>query len=228
MRRKPEPELMDVEAEAKAYAVADFSQVNQAFVERLLELAGGPPRGQALDLGTGPADIPIRLVRTARQRFGEGAAGLHVTAVDASAPMLDLARALVRQARLEGAIRLVLADAKRTGLPDRAFGIVFSNSILHHVSDAAGFWREVRRLAGPQAFVLLRDLARPANEQAAADIVKVYAGGESATLQAEYFRSLLSAYTVDEVRSQLDAAGLTGLDVRMVTDRHLDVFGRLP
>lgn len=219
---------MDLEAEAKAYAVADFSQVNQAFVERLLEHVGGARQGEAIDLGTGPADIPIRLVQTARRRFGQAAGGFHVTAVDASGPMIELARRFVKQAGLGDAIHLVLGDAKATGLPARRYGIVFSNSILHHVSDAAGFWREVKRLAAPKALVFLRDLARPATDQAAADIVQKYAGSESPLLQEEYHRSLLSAYTPGEVRSQLDTAGLPSLTVRTSTDRHLDVFGTVP
>ena len=36
MERQPEPEAMDRDDEARAYAVADFVDVNQAFVDRLL------------------------------------------------------------------------------------------------------------------------------------------------------------------------------------------------
>ena len=82
--RRGEPEVMDDLAEAQAYAAADFADVNEAFVARLLELAGPPAKARAVDLGTGPGDIPIRLVR-ARP-------GWHVTAVDASLAMLNLAR----------------------------------------------------------------------------------------------------------------------------------------
>lgn len=39
MHRQPEPELMDLAHEAEAYAAADFSDVNAAFVDRLLSLA---------------------------------------------------------------------------------------------------------------------------------------------------------------------------------------------
>ena len=59
LRRQNEPELMDDKAEAEAYARADFAEVNDAFVDRLLELAGPRETAAAVDLGTGPADIPI-------------------------------------------------------------------------------------------------------------------------------------------------------------------------
>jgi len=220
MPREPEPELMDLEEEAEAYARADFAEVNQRFVERLLELAGPRESAEAVDLGTGPADIPIRLV--------QARPGWRVVAVDASRPMLDLARRDVDVAGLTGNVALLQADAKAIPLPDAVFDVVFSNSILHHLNDANALWGEVKRMAGPGATVLLRDLARPAGPEQARKIVDAYAGHESALLQEEFYRSLLSAYTPGEVREQLDRAGLGGLEVAMVSDRHLDVFGHLP
>jgi len=220
MPREPEPEWMDLAEEAEAYAQADFADVNQRFVERLVELAGPRESAEAVDLGTGPADIPIRLVR-ARP-------GWRVVAVDASGPMLDLARRDVDAAGLTGSVVLLQADAKAIPLPDAGFDVVFSNSILHHLNETDALWGQVRRLAGPGATVLLRDLARPPGPEQARKIVDEYAGDESALLQEEFYRSLLAAYTPDEVREQLDRAGLGGLEVAMVSDRHLDVFGHLP
>jgi ubiquinone/menaquinone biosynthesis C-methylase UbiE len=224
MPRQPEPELMDDASEALAYADADFSQVNQAFVDRLLELAQGmdvPPMTQAraLDLGTGPADIPIRVAR-ARPDW-------QITAADAAPAMLELAGKAIHAASLQNFIRLLHADAKSLPLADAAFDIIFSNSLLHHVAGPDAFWREVRRLASPGALIFLRDLARPASPQQARQIVRQHAGAQSPLLQQEYLRSLLAAYTVPEVIAQLANAHLPGMDVRMITDRHLDVWGRV-
>jgi len=219
MPRQAEPELMDVAAEAEAYAQADFAEVNQAFVERLLELAAHLDVAKAIDLGTGPADIPVRLVR-ARPNW-------KITAVDGSFAMLEWAEKNVRQAGLGEAIQLVLADAKHTKLPSHAFDVVFSNSILHHINEVMPFWAEVKRLAKPGAVVFLRDLARPPSTEAADRIVHDYAGEEPPLLQEEFYRSLLSAYTVEEIRSQLESAGLSNLQVAMVSDRHLDIFGQV-
>lgn len=220
MQRQPEPEYMDLPEEAEAYAAADFSQVNEAFVTRLLEVAVGRDRADVLDLGTGPADIPIRAVR---QR-----PGWHVTAADASQAMLDIAAKAIAQAGLADRITPVLTDAKTLDLPAGKFEVVFSNSILHHINDVDAFWAEIKRVAAPGAVIFVRDLARPADEAAARRIVDENAGGESAMLQEEFYRSLLAAYTVEEIREQLHRAGLDGLRVEMVTDRHLDIFGRRP
>ena len=217
MPRRPEPEFMDIPAEATAYDEADFSEVNQAFVDRLLELAGPMDRACALDLGTGPGDIPIRVAR-ARP-------GWHIIGLDASEAMLAIARRAGADAGVNDRIAWLLADAKAAPLPEGAFDVVFSNSILHHVADTAAFWAEVKRLAAPGALIFLRDLSRPAAEADARAIVAKYAAGESEVLKEEFRRSLLAAWRPEEVRAQLEAAGLSGLDVRLVTDRHLDVIG---
>ncbi len=217
MQRQPEPEVMDLADEAEAYARADFGEVNQAFVDRLVELAVGRTGLTALDVGTGPGDIPLRL------------AGLcpswQVVAVDAAWPMLAWAKRALASAGRAARVRLVLADAKRLPLADGAFDIVFSNSILHHLNDTDAFWGGVRRVVRPGGLVFVRDLVRPADPDTARGIVAQYAGQESALLQEEFYRSLLAAYTIDEVRDQLGRCGLGALGVRQVTDRHLDIVG---
>jgi ubiquinone/menaquinone biosynthesis C-methylase UbiE len=219
MRRRPEPEVMDIPAEADAYAAADFSQVNQVFVDRLLELAGELPRALALDVGTGPADIPIRIARKRPD--------WRIVAVDASEAMVALARKAVAAAGLTASIELRRIDAAGTGLEAGSFDIIFSNSILHHVNDVEALWREVKRLGRSGTVVLMRDLTRPEDEAAARRLVEQYAGSESGLLQEEYYRSLLAAYTPEEIGAQLARVGLNTLDVAMVSDRHMDVSGVL-
>ena len=50
LHRQAEPEIMDEAEEAYAYALADFAEVNAAFVERLRELSSGRDTAVALDL----------------------------------------------------------------------------------------------------------------------------------------------------------------------------------
>jgi len=210
---------MDLPDEVDAYARADFAAVNQRFVDRLIELTAGRDTARAADLGTGPGDIPIRAAKARPDWI--------ISAVDASAPMLNVARAAIAAAGLAKNITLVLADAKETNLPKANFDIVFSNSILHHVADPISFWREVKRIAKPGALILIRDLFRPESDSLAKKLVAENAGGESLLLQEEFYRSLLAAYTPAEVREQLLQAGLPGLVVETVSDRHMDIHGVL-
>lgn len=208
--------MMDLPQEARVYAQADFSTVNQAFVDRLLELRN-PAKACVIDLGCGPADIPIRLNRVRPD--------WQITGVDGSAAMLQLASATMANSPAAKAIRLLQADACATALPDHSFDIVISNSLLHHVRDAVKMWREIARLTADGGLVFVRDLFRPATVAEVERITHIYAGGESPLLQDEFHRSLLAAYTLDEVKGQLDQAGLPGLKVTQCSDRHLDVIG---
>ncbi|HOJ33130.1 MAG TPA: class I SAM-dependent methyltransferase [Candidatus Hydrogenedentes bacterium] len=212
MIRVPEPERMDLPSEAEAYAAADFSDVNQAFVERLLVLTQPRKTAVALDLGTGPADIPNRLTPLCP--------GWRIVAVDASYAMLRIAGT-----RCSKAVALVLADAKTLPFPDNSFNIVFSNSILHHINEVSLFWKELHRIAAQKCLIFLRDLFRPSSKEEAWTIVQKYSGNESQTLKEEFFRSLLAAYTPQEVRQQLQTAGLSDLVVDLASDRHMDIWG---
>ena len=85
MDRRPEPELMDSEAQTHAYAVADFSDANALFTESFLErFADLPAQGALIDLGCGPADICLRLA--------ERLPAWRITGLDAGENMLRRAR----------------------------------------------------------------------------------------------------------------------------------------
>lgn len=209
---------MDVQAEVDAYAAANFSDVNSRFVDHVLANAPAKQPLRVLDVGCGPADIPIAIA-LARPHW-------QIVAVDASSAMLQVAAKKAAH-ELARNIRFRLVDAKHLPPDLGEFDLIISNSLLHHLPDVKDFWRGLKKHAGPGATLILRDLARPASELDARLIVSRYAGSESDLLQEEFYRSLLAAFTVDEVRAQLDAAGLKGLGVQMVSDRHLDVTGRI-
>lgn len=220
MQRIPEVELMDDPSQALAYARADFSEVNQAFVERFLRLAPTLLQADVVDLGCGPADIAIRLCR-ARQ-------GLRVCGVDGSPPMLDLARRAAATAGLAGRLRLVNARIPGS-LPGEHFDAILSNSLLHHLPAPAVFWQEIRRLGRSGVPVLVMDLRRPPHARDVAALVSRHAGDEHPLLQRDFRASLGAAFTLAEVQAQLRDAGLRAcLGVEAQGDRHLVVSGRLP
>jgi trans-aconitate methyltransferase len=222
MQRTPEPEeLMDRRDQAEAYAAADFSEANTLFIDLLTGMVEGEPEGRALDLGCGPADIPLQLARCYP--------GVHIDAVDGAQAMLDLARqALATMPDLQSRMRLICELLPCTTLSSRAYDLVISNSLLHHLSDPALMWETVTRRAKPGALVLVMDLARPDSVTAVDALVDRYAADAPPVLWQDFRNSLFAAYRVDEVEAQLAAAGLSHLQVRRVSDRHLAVSGRMP
>jgi ubiquinone/menaquinone biosynthesis C-methylase UbiE len=218
MERILEPEIMDGEAEAAAYARADFSDSNQAYVADVV--TSFPDRlGRVVDLGCGPGDIAIRLSRAA--------ASTRVTGVDGSPAMLAIARAALRSAGLESRVSFVEGRLPGVALSDGSFDLVLSKDMLHHLPEPQVLWREVRRLGRPGAAVCVMDLSRPATPAQARSIVERVSGGEHPLLKTDFYNSLCAAFTAEELRTQLAAAGLP-LIVSQLTERHLCVKGRLP
>jgi 2-polyprenyl-3-methyl-5-hydroxy-6-metoxy-1,4-benzoquinol methylase len=222
MQRIPEPEeLMDGSEQALAYARADFSAANALFVDLLEELVGGRLEGRLLDLGCGPADIPLALARRHP--------GLDIDAIDGARAMLDLAQQKLAEDPVAGArIELLCEYLPCPRLARQAYPLVVSNSLLHHLADPVAMWQTVRDCARPGAHVLVMDLARPPSALAVDALVETYAIAEPEVLREDFRNSLFAAYTPEEVGAQLRAAGLDDLQVAMVSDRHLAVRGRLP
>ncbi|MBV8084312.1 MAG: class I SAM-dependent methyltransferase [Chloroflexi bacterium] len=220
MERVLEPELMEDQEQADAYAKADFSDGNSAFVRRFVEEFGDLTTGHVVDLGCGPADIPIRLVRELPR--------LRVTAVDGSSAMLALARTAVDRAGLAERITLHEGFIPDRRLPDHSFAAVLANSLTHHIPSGLEFWREVARLGASGAPVLVQDLFRPESPDEANAIVERVAPNDPPVIKRDFFASLCAAFTVDEVRADLATAGLHGLHCEQVSERHWAAWGRLP
>ena len=215
MERVLEPELMDDELQSIAYAKADFSTSNQLFVDGLNR--DFPQLLQtAVDIGCGPGDVVIRLSR-ARPN-------LHITAIDGSAPMITLARGAVMMAGLGDRITLMQGYVPGVELKNHSFDAVLSKDLLHHVPDPSRLWTEVKRLARPGAAIYVMDLVRPPTREEASRIVERVAARVDPILREDFFNSLCAAFTVDELREQVAAAGLN-LDVRQISDRHALISG---
>jgi len=221
MERVVEPELMDDEAQARAYAEADFEEPNARFVTLCHEFVARLPAGAAvLDLGCGPGDITLRLAAEHP--------GVEVHGLDGSAAMLAFGRAaLAADDALRARVQLIEGLVPDAELPRPAYEAVVSNSLLHHLHDPAGLWRMIRARGAAGAAVVVMDLMRPASEAAARALVDEYAGEEPEVLRRDFYNSLLAAFEPGEVRQQLAAAGLGHFSVEEVSDRHLVVRGRI-
>ena len=219
MNRILEPELMTDQEQAEAYAAADFATVNQGFVDRFRALFPDFTRGRLVDLGCGPADIPIRFCRALP--------AVTVTGVDGSEAMLAPGRRAVTAAGLAARVELVRARLPGLGRVPGGFHAVVSNSLLHHMPHADVFWSEVARLGRAGAPALVMDLHRPDSPERARAIVETYSRSEPEVLKRDFFHSLCAAFTLAEVRSQLVRAGLDRLRCEMASDRHWVAWGAL-
>nr|WP_249419852.1 class I SAM-dependent methyltransferase [Rhabdothermincola salaria] len=215
---------MEDRDQARAYSEGDFAAAHEAIVDDVVRRHPELGRGAGLevvDLGCGPADVTVRLAR----RLPEAS----VLGLDAGPVMLGLARARIDALGL--AVRVTVAEAR---LPDvdedlsGRFGLVVSNSVLHHLDDPGALWSSVKVLGAPGGAVHVADLCRPGDGATLDDLVARHATGEPDVLVEDFRNSLAAAYRPDEVRDQLVTAGLDALRVDVISDRHLVVWGRLP
>jgi ubiquinone/menaquinone biosynthesis C-methylase UbiE len=218
MERTLEPELMQDEQQALAYARADFSASNQWYIDHLLQDYRRELRN-VLDIGCGPGDVMLRLA-IARP-------GVHITAVDGAEAMIALARAAVRGAGLDDRITLLQGRVPGLALPERSFDAVLSKDLLHHLPDPMVLWSEASRLGRPGAIVYVMDLMRPETLEAARTIVETVAAEEHPILKEDFYASLCAAFTLDEVEAQIENSGLP-LAVSQVSERHMVIQGLLP
>ncbi len=209
LERVLEPEVMDDWQEATAYDAMDFSAVNRDFAQTAIDLH--PQAVRVLDIGTGSAHIPIILCQEK--------SGYQILGVDLAQSMLTLGLRNIEDAGLLQRIRLELADGKHLPYPNWEFDMVISNSLVHHLPQPLGFFREVARLVKPNGAVLIRDLLRP-NSLAEIDRL-VTEAGDYGERQNQLFRdSLAAALTLAEVQELVTAAKMTDYQLNQSSNRH--------
>ncbi len=147
MRRTIARELMDepvddggeLEANLRDVAFANAHFGGTAPVVRALRRLNART---VLDVGSGAGDVPLALVRDAARR----GASVHVTCLDRSAQMLEIAR---RETGAGAAFAFVCADGGALPFGEGAFDVVTCTLALHHfeTEQARALLRELRRVA---------------------------------------------------------------------------------
>ncbi|HEV2299422.1 MAG TPA: class I SAM-dependent methyltransferase [Candidatus Acidoferrales bacterium] len=221
--RIPEPEVMDDSGEVEAYASAaaqkHLDRIDDTFVEHAVSLVHGHSQGRALDIGTGPGQIVLKLAhRLPVWQF---------VAVDHSPNMIRQARENLAAAAdavpsLSRSVEFSVADGNRLAFPDASFDLVMSNSVLHHLAEPQRLFAEVARLAKPGAAILLRDLRRP-SRLAFPWHVRWHGRNYSGTMYQLFCASVRSAYTLPEMETLLRASPLRGARVFAHAGTHLGI-----
>jgi ubiquinone/menaquinone biosynthesis C-methylase UbiE len=233
LSRVLEPEEMAGAEEASEYDLMDFSATDDAFARRAAELAS--PGGWIVDtgccivdIGCGNAKIPLAIAGLVPDSL--------VCAVEMSKEMLAVAvrnrakvcDAAVAAGTIDAAPRVVFVrgDAKNLPFAPASISLVVSNSLIHHIPDPRFVFREIARVlkvndkANDKPRILIRDLVRPESEAALSALAEKYSSGWSPSQRRLYEDSLHAALSLDEVREYAADAGLRGVRVQQITDRH--------
>tara|TARA_B100000927_G_scaffold105219_1_gene85070 strand:+ start:1005 stop:1682 length:678 start_codon:yes stop_codon:yes gene_type:complete len=216
VRRIPESELMESTEQARAYSCADFRESNNIFVNNLFRVSKINDKTKILDIGCGDGEIPIQILKRKN---------CDITAVDGSEAMLDEFYKKVKNNNIRN-IKIMNSLIDDELLVDSKFDIVMSNSLVHHIKDIKSFWKNLIRLTDNNGIILCMDLQRPDDESSLINLLQIY-GGNNLTLKKDFENSLRAAYTIDEIKSQLNEINKISFTIKPVSDRHFFVSIRL-
>jgi ubiquinone/menaquinone biosynthesis C-methylase UbiE len=218
MPRIIEPEIIDDKEQVLAYTNADFSDSNNLFIDIIFKTKKLTIKN-ILDIGCGPATIPVQIVTKYPS--------IKITAIDASYYMIKHANKTVHNAGFEKNITILLGCIPSLKLNHYFFDTIISKDVLHHLADPMVFWNElkrIRKLINNNIYIM--DLFRPESIEKAKQIVTSVSSNEPEVLKKDFYHSLLAAFTVNEVKTQLKKANIN-LNFTKISERHFMVKGIL-
>ena len=217
LERVPEPESMDdsgeVEAYASAAAQAHLNAIDDTFVAHAQLLVRGRERGRALDIGTGPGQIVLKLAaKLTRWKF---------VGVDRSQGMIAKANESLPSApEVAGRVEFRMEDGGALDFPDGTFDLVMCNSVLHHMPDPQALFAEIARVVKPGGAILLRDLRRPARFEYTSH-VKRNGRHYTGEMKRLYIASVQAAYTEEELQKMILSSALRDVQIFRHAKTHI-------
>ena len=106
------------------------------------------PALDVLDVGCGPGNITIDLARVVPSG--------HVTGIDLSPQVINLARELQHQSEVTN-VRFDVGDVYGLSFADRSFDVVYAHQVLQHLSNPVVALTEMRRVLRDDGLVAVRD-----------------------------------------------------------------------
>jgi SAM-dependent methyltransferase len=167
----------------------------------------------ALDLGCGTGATAVRLARL----------GVHVTLLDSSAAMLDIAKGAAREAGVTDKVVLQHGDASQLAnlFPTRSFDVILCHNILEYCDDPGAVLRgAARALRDSSAIlsVLVRNQAGEVFKAAiqAGDLAAAKNGLTAEWGQESLYGGRVRLFTPDSLRAMLTEASLAAVAERGV------------
>jgi S-adenosylmethionine-dependent methyltransferase len=172
----------------------------------------------ALDLGCGTGEAAVRLARL----------GIHVTLLDSSSAMLDIAKSATEEAGVTDRVELKLGDGAQLSnlFPTRSFDVIVCHNVLEYCDDPSAVLRgAARALLDSSAIlsVLVRNRAGDVFKAAiqAGDLAAAENGLTAEWGHESLYGGSVRLFTPDSMRAMLAEASLAAAaerGVRVIAD----------
>jgi ubiquinone/menaquinone biosynthesis C-methylase UbiE len=178
----------------------DFLHITASLIADEIAQLAGKRTGRAVDLGAGPGS----LARGLAVRFP----GLLVIGLDISLPMATLARERSRAEGVENTA-FIVADVHHLPFRMQSLEMIVSHGAMHHWRNLDMALREASEVLAERGFVYLSDLRRDAPDEVVGRIASFLNEKQARA----FLNSVRAAYTIEELISLTEGAGLKQLQV---------------
>jgi S-adenosylmethionine-dependent methyltransferase len=189
-----------------------------ANLQEFLPLPGTTQPMTALDLGGGTGALSLRLARL----------GFHVTLLDSSLPMLDIAKRTAEEGRVADKIKLKQGDADQLAklFPAEAFDLILCHNVLEFVENPDDVLRSAARLMRDSSAILSVLVRNQAGEVLKAGIQSGDLPAAEHNLTAQWgneslYGGKVRLFSPDALQAVLTASPLTVIaerGVRVISD----------
>lgn len=188
---------------------------------KVVEKLDVPRDSWVMDLGTGTADIAIRIAKEL---------GCQVLAVDQSDEMIEVARRKVNASDMSNRIRILKGRAEDLPFHDASLDAVIFSYVLRYVEDVEATMREIIRVIKRDGQIIYLDFGIPTNPAIKA-IYTVYArhilplggwlGGQAWRATTEFLPSSIAKFydenSIPQLIKMWDGLGLRDVEVTTMT-----------
>ncbi len=220
INRDYQPSLIEEMALARDFSLAYYDDRYNQFIDYYQRhFPDHLPSQCVVELGCACADITTR--------FAEKYPSARLYAIEPLADFIFFAKPRIDAKRLHESIRLFQQPLTASTLPLDHFNAIISYQALHRVQYPADFWSHLRTLSKPGTRILVADLIRPESVDHLHIVANQLSKGEPDSMNQLAQRMLFSAFSIDEVRTQLKAAKLDYLAVENLDSHSFAVIGEI-
>lgn len=176
--------------------------------DQVESLARTPGHGglSVLDIATGSGDLPVKLATRARK----SGVSLSIHACDINEHSLGVASARAQKAGVD--LKTFPLDVVNQQVPGE-YDVVMCSLLTHHLPEDAAVEVLYKMKAAARKLVLVNDLIRDRKTYAMA-VVASHVLSRSRVVHIDAALSVCAAFTVTEMESLAERAGLKGAEVR--------------